>query len=81
MPATRYKSSGHQRAISTGEKGSLTVTHGQPASQVRPRRGPDCTDSQPDSAGSILPARGIPYLAPEIQLFYKASNGAAQRRD
>jgi hypothetical protein len=47
------RSSCHYRAINPGNEGSLTVTHGHPAPQVRPHNSPNRTDSQADSAGSI----------------------------
>jgi hypothetical protein len=40
-------------AINPGDEGSLTVTHGQPALQVRPDEGPDRADSQALGAGLI----------------------------
>ena len=49
-----------RRAINPGDEGSLTVTHGQPIPLVNPRSGPDGTDSQADSAGSILVTRSTP---------------------
>ena len=43
------------RAINPGDERSLTVTHSQPAPQVRPHSSPDGTDSQADSASSYQP--------------------------
>jgi hypothetical protein len=43
----------HWRAINRGKKRSLPVTRGQFAPQVRRHGGPDATDSQADSGGSI----------------------------
>jgi hypothetical protein len=40
----------------------VTVTHGQAASQVKPRGGMDRSDSQADSASSILVTRSRQYL-------------------
>jgi hypothetical protein len=44
---------GHWRAINPGVTGCMTVTSGTSGSQVRAVRGPDLSDSQADSAGSI----------------------------
>jgi len=49
---TRW-ASGHSRAISRGAAGSMTVTSGASDALVRAVSGPDRSDSQADSAGSI----------------------------
>jgi len=48
---------GHWRAISPGVTGSVTVTSGASAAQVRAVRDPDLPDSQADGASSILVTR------------------------
>ena len=62
-----YQATGHWRAINPGVTGSMTVTCGVSDAQVRAVRGPDWSDSQADSAGSIpvtrstkVPAQGMP---------------------
>jgi len=42
-----------KRAINSGKERFLMVTRGQAILQVKPHSGPDGTDSQADSAGSI----------------------------
>src|SRR6266480_3024443 len=54
------KVTGHWRAISRGVVGSMTVTSGASVAQVRAVRGPDRSDSQADSAGSIPVTRSNP---------------------
>ena len=49
----RDQTMGHWRAISPGVARSMTVTGGASDDQVRAVRGPDLSDSQADSAGSI----------------------------
>jgi len=45
---------GHWRAISPGIERSMTVTSGTLATQVRAVRDLDLSDSQADSAGSVI---------------------------
>src|SRR4249920_1429513 len=52
-PAGSREAMGHWRAISPSVMGSITVTSGASVAQVRAVRGPDRSDSQADSAGSI----------------------------
>jgi hypothetical protein len=48
-----HQATGHWRAINPGDSGSITVTSGVSDAQLRTVRGPDRSDSQADSAGSI----------------------------
>jgi hypothetical protein len=49
------RASGHRRAISLGDEGSLTVTHGSAAPQVRPCTGPNGINSQADTGKCSRP--------------------------
>jgi hypothetical protein len=53
---------GHWRAISPGATGSVTVISGASTAQLRGVRGPDRSDSQADSAGSIPVTRSKPRI-------------------
>jgi hypothetical protein len=55
-------------------RGPSRSHHGEAASQVKPCRGPDCTDSQADSAGSIPVTRSR-----RVRAGWRA--GAAARHD
>ena len=59
-PATSsHQTMGHWRAISPGAAGPLTVTGSASIAQLSAVRGPDLSDSQADSASSILVTRSI----------------------
>jgi hypothetical protein len=54
-----HQAPGHWRAINPGIPGSMTVTSGASTAQLRAVRGPNLSDSQADSAGSIPVTRSI----------------------
>jgi hypothetical protein len=53
------QAAGHWWAINPGVAGSITVTSGALSTQVRAVRGLDLSDSQADSASSILVTRSM----------------------
>ena len=60
---------GHWRAINPSVPGSMTVTSGTSTAQVRAVSGPDLSDSQADSAGSIPVTRSTnPQVSDDVPL-------------
>jgi hypothetical protein len=65
------QATGHWRAISPSVTRGMTVTSGASSAQVRAVRGPDRSDSQADSASSILVTRSRYILAVQSRFVWR----------
>ena len=72
-----HPAAGHRRPISPGIAGSVTITDGATAAQLRAVRDPDLSDSQADSAGSIpvIRSHNLSQLTGMIRLLVDELDG------